>query len=121
MELIIKNSTRSKNIVLCLTKENRRTVKEIKLDFGESKKTIVEVDLNIFKYAYFLISDKKSEKVILSENVFGLEVRYNRKTHRYDPLLFVEDCEDYGRVETVVLEDKVNLPIAKHNQKIFTF
>lgn len=117
MDLIIKNSTRSKNIVLCLVKENRRMTRKIKLDFNETRKTSININLSIFRYCYFLISGKRSEKVILSENIFGLEIRYNRRTHRYDPLLFVEGSSDYGSVETIVLEDKINLPIAKHNCK----
>lgn len=117
MLLTIKKSLGWKNVFLKQLNANNRVIKtsEIKFLNNEAK---VQIDENKTKLIYFTNGSKRTETIVLSSLTLGLELRFNRKTKRYDCLIFVPNVSDYGSVDTHVLKDQNNLPIAKNNSKV---
>jgi enterochelin esterase-like enzyme len=58
-----------------------------------------------------------TETIILSEGLYGLEVRYNEITKRYDPLMFNKETIK-SEVKTYNLTDEKNLPYSKNHKKV---
>lgn len=117
MNIQIKNSLKWKKISLILLDDIRNKKLPIDLTF-DNNITTIDVDLSANKYCYFTNGKTKTEMIILSELIKGLELRYNRKTKRYDCNLFIPNCNDYGTVETFILKDKENLPLSPNNSKV---
>jgi predicted alpha/beta superfamily hydrolase len=117
MELIIKKNIEWDNIYIVILNENRKKVDSFKLKFSKFNYTKLVLDLTIHKYIYFTNHKIKTETVILSEGLYGLEIRYNKLTNRYDPLLFNKE-DNHSTVKTYILKDKKNLPMSKDNKKV---
>lgn len=117
MELIIRKNISWDNIYIVILDKNRKKIDSFKLKFSKFNYTKLILDPNIHKFLYFTNNKIKTETVILSEGIYGLEIRYNELTKRYDPLLFNNE-ENHSKVVTYNLHDPKNLPISKKNCKI---
>jgi hypothetical protein len=116
MKLKIKNLTGWKKTYLKLINSKRRTIKILELNFTDK---ICEVDIDLNKYAYIKLTNKKycSEIIVLSQNLHELIIRYNRRKKNYD--VYLSDDSSYGIVNSYVLKDDKNLYFRpKHTKKI---
>lgn len=117
MELIIKKNINWDNIYIVILDKNRKQIENFKLKFSKFGYTKLIFNLSTHKYIYFTNNKIKTETVILSEGLYGLEIRYNELTNRYDPLLFNNET-NHSIVKTYNLKDEKNLPMSKDNKKI---
>lgn len=118
--MIIKviKSVKWKKTYARLMNKQRRTRKKVELEFNDEGYAFLDIDLVKDYIVWFTNKKKKTEKVILSEAIDCLKIRYNRKSKRYDCVLLVDNCCDYGKVCSYKLKDEENLVISKNNEKI---
>ena len=110
MKIIIENKLKWKNIFIVYLNKNNKYIKKEELKF-ENKILELDIDLNKIGFIYFTNNKIKTDKIILSEAIYKLILRYNKKTNRYDVLL--DNQENYGYIETYKLKDIANLPLTK--------
>ena len=117
MKIKVFKSVRWKKIYAYIANKERKTKKKIELIFNENG--YANLDFNLAKdyLVWFTNKKKRTEKIIISEAIDSLKIRYNRKTHKYDCLLLVDNCDSYGLVKTFSLKDEKNLIISKNNEK----
>jgi len=104
MVIYIENKTKIKNVIINLMNDNYNIEEKVKLNNNQ-----IDIDLCKYKYLSFDFNDKSSEIVILSKNISKLVIKYNRKIKKYNINLEVNNCYDYGRVESFTLKDEKNL------------
>jgi enterochelin esterase-like enzyme len=117
MELVIKKNINWNDIYIVVLDERKKKVDTFKLKFSKFNYCKLKFNLSTHKYVYFTNKKINTETVVLSEGLYGLEIRYNDKTKRYDPLLF-NYVENHSTVKTYNLHDEINLPHSKNNKKI---
>lgn len=117
MNLTIKKKVGWKKIYLHILNSKYQIIKEIKLDFINDSCHINIKDKKA-KFIYLTNKIKKSQVLILSENLSSVILSYNRKSKSYKFDLDTVNCNNYGKIQTIILEDKKNLYYRKDNQKI---
>lgn len=111
---IIKHMGWRKTYLKLIDKNRRSSLKELSFN---NEKTIVEIDLNTYKYISFTDKKHQTEIIILSENLSQIELKYNRKIKKYVANLMVNNVRNYGVVETFTLKDEINLFYREKNTK----
>ena len=114
MIIHIENKIALNNLILNLMNDNYQIISKKELDLNYNQ---IEIDLNKYKYLSFDFDDKKSEIVILSNNISKLVLEYNELTKTNDIYLSINNYDDYGKVENFKLIDEKNLYYRKDKSK----
>lgn len=115
MELTIINHTGWKKVYLKLLNHQRKST-YLLLNFNEKSAT-VDINLDKFKYAYLTDKKHQTDIIILHENLSIIELNYVRKIKAYTASLRVKGEDDYGYIETYLLQDEKNLSYRKKAEK----
>ena len=117
MKLTIIKNLSWRKVYLVFLSEDRKEVKEELIKFDKDNKVVVDIDLNQVKYCYYTDKVRKSEMIVLSENLDCITIYYNKRSRFYTMDLSIENHEDYGHVDTYILDDKKNLFFRKDHKK----
>ena len=117
MKFIIETKLKWKTTKVIILDKDDNEVLSKDIEFVDNLYSLNIKNENAFKM-YFTNGKVCSEYIALSDNLSKISLYQNKKTHLITANLFVDKCSDYGKVETYVLEDKINLYYREDTSKI---